>query len=266
MKFKILYTCNCIDKWMRDGLLNSIISARRFVSKEDIVVIFHPPLMDLDEIESMFLPYCDLRFIDDILTTPFAIHPSRGKGSERWYGEKLRIKDFEDENMLFLDCDTIVRHHPKKLFEGDFEFGGCAMDLLPQHWQSRTNVRIRTKRIFKIPYELTHCWEGSCLIFKKHTHTKIGNEWLRVLEEDRYLLDLCQSPNRKTYEQSALIPVVARNNLKTKILKMNKEIFFRCSYVDVDSMNGDVIIVHGNDLASKLGIIDEIETLKEELK
>jgi len=264
MKFKIFTSCNCFDKWMIDSLLDSVITARRFVNRDDIELAFHAPLVNLDEIDERFSPYCNINFYEDTLTTEFAIHPSQ-EGSSRWYGERLRVKNVKDKNVLLLDADTLVLKDPTHLFEGDFDFASCPKDTMPRHWQHTSNQRMRAKRVFKLPYDRTHIWGGP-QIFKNNAHKKIGDEWLRVMEKERHLMDICSSPNRKTYDQLSLTPAVARSDLKIKILKPWDDIFFRCSYADVEDMRDTVTIAHGNDLIDKLGLRKEIEKLKNEIR
>ena len=212
----------------------------------------------------MFSQYCNVIFTEEELTTPFAIHPSRGKGAERWYGERVNVKNFDEENVILLDSDTIMLNNPKRLFEGDFDFRSCPKDLISRQWQHTSNLRIRAKRVFKLDYERTHVWGGP-QIFKNYAHKKICDEWLRTIEKDRHHMDYCMSPNRKTYDQLSLTPVIARSNLKIATLEPGEDVFFRCSYADVDSLKDKVVIAHGNDLIEDLNLRSEINKLREEL-
>ncbi len=79
-------------------------------------------------------------------------------------------------------------------------------------------------------------------------------------------MDYCSSPNRKTYDQLSLTPVIAKSDLKIDLLLPWKDIFFRCSYANINDIQDSTVVAHGNNLINELGMIKEIEELKDMLK
>jgi len=260
--YVIFYTSNGCDEKLLIELKYSILSARRFLDKNKIKVFLHPPYReDMDNIISDITGIADVTFKYSHLTEPFAIHPlsEKWKNHKRYYGEKINVREIKEDNVILLDCDTIVYKNPDILFEGDFDFAGLAMDLIQEQWQYKSRILMPTKRVFKLTNNPdVHMWAGAYLVFKNGTHRLIGDDWLYYFNQ-KYLLDFTCKPNRKTYDQSALIPAVHKHNLKIKIL--NDYGYIYNVRDDSININEDVIIIHGNNLSEKLCMKDELDKL-----
>jgi len=262
VEYKIVYTLSD-NKKMLEELKYSILSAIKYVSKENIIVVFTPPsnLDDIHEIQKIATVYIKNKNI----AKPFSIHPLDSNPIYNHYGDKIYIKDIDCPNILFLDCDTIIYNNPDRLFEGDFDFGGIATDLIPEQWQCKSGVINSLRRIYRLYKQEIHLWDGGSLIFKNDSHKKIGDEWLRIYSEERDKLDYAMKPNRKTYDQASLTPAIYKYKLKTKV--------FDDSYIkkvrnnwSIEDIKNEVIILHGNYIWDVLGIKEELDILWETLK
>jgi hypothetical protein len=102
---------------MPKDLLKSIKTLLNFAEPSDIVVFYTPPRQDehMEFLESLGV---DLR-IRDHWGEPFKM----GREDEpSHYTDKLWICEIDEEEVIFLDCDTIVLEDPIQLLEGDFDF------------------------------------------------------------------------------------------------------------------------------------------------
>jgi hypothetical protein len=260
MKYKIVYTCSNNNK-MLEELKYSILSARRFIDKESIEVMFTPEIPNLDVIHSL-QKICNVRIYNKNINGTWAIHPEDPNNPRRHYGDKIYLCDTKAENVLFLDCDTIIYNDPSKLFEGDFDFAGMATDTYPWMWQYKSNRLSITKRVYKLHSDDVHMWDGGTLVFKNNCHKKIKEDWLRYYN-DRDMMDYCMQPNRKTYDQTSLVPVIHKHNLKTKVLSEDE--VMKCKLNWKDRMSDNNIILHGNYIWKKLNMEKELENVWENL-
>jgi len=260
-EYKIVYSTSKGEK-MIEELKYSILSARRYIGKEDIIVIFTPKYKD-DDVE-MIDKIATTIVKDENIAEPFSIHPLDENPIYKHYGDKIYIKDLDFANILFLDCDTIVYNDPGKLFDGDFDIGGIATDTIPEQWQYKSNAINMLRRVYMMHKKEVHLWDGGSLIFKNYAHKKIGNEWLRIFKEERKLLDYGMRPNRKTYDQTSLTPAIYKQNMKTKIFDDSYIKKVRGNWSE-KTINKDVIILHGNYIWNVLGIKNELDTIWETL-
>jgi len=260
-KYKIVYTISNNEK-MLEELKYSILSARRWLNKEDIVVIFTPPydnnsIKDIERIATVFIK-------DNNIASSFSIHPLSPNPIIKPYGDKIYIKDINCPNILFLDCDTIIYNNPDRLFEGDFDFGGIATDTIQEQWQYKSNSLQKLKRVYKLYNTDCHLWDGGTLIFKNFSHQKIASDWLDIYENERNLMDYSLRPNRKTYDQTSLTIAIYKHKLKTKIFDDSyiKKVRGNWSEDDIDD---NIILLHGNYIWNVLGIREELDGLWEDL-
>ena len=270
IEFKIFYACNGYEENLINACKYSVLSARRFLDREDIIVSFHPPydaemidkIIEIDE-------FAIIELNQHHIGKPFNIHPlsDEWKDNDRYYGEKINIRDVDSENVLLLDCDTLIINELSPLFEGDFDFGGRAMDLIENQWQNNSNLIIPTKRVLRlIKNKNVHMWAGAYCVFKNNFHKLIGDEWLDYYNNKRDILDYTCKPNRKTYDQSALIPAVHHNTNKIKLLNDTGYILNLNAKYNKNDLDDDVIILHGNNLVDELDLREELDMLSKKLK
>lgn len=259
--FKIVYTTGLKKRMLRD-LKHSILSARRFVNKDDVIVIFTPPL-DYSVIEE-FKKYATVIVKEKNLTKPFKIHPWQENDYEGYYGDKLYVKDIDYPNVLFLDCDTIVYNDPTPLFEGDFDFGGASSDGIKNRWRTKQRVRQKLRYYFKIPPKnYFQIWNAGHLVFKNYSHQKIAEDWLKYFNEKEKLKKAC----RKSEDDQFSISIAFGMRPEFKVKRFYEDKIFKIgwysnSYKDMDD---NVIIVHGDDLAENLNMIDELSKVEEKI-
>lgn len=117
---KIAYTFSSVKNMPKD-LLKSIKTTRSFVEADDIIVFYTPPREPehIDMLENLGV---DLRLRE---------HRSRafsmGKEDVKsYYTDKTWLCTVGDDQVIFLDCDTVVLEDPREILEGDFEFNARA--------------------------------------------------------------------------------------------------------------------------------------------
>lgn len=117
-----LYTVSDRGKMYKD-LINSINSLLRFVNPNQIIVIHTP---DVNHGYHKKLSMKGIRnIVMDNELKPFNIVKDNSRNRFGYYGEKIAKLDnpvLEDaDNVMFLDCDTVILRDVEKLFEYDFD-------------------------------------------------------------------------------------------------------------------------------------------------
>lgn len=204
--YKIVYTCGNKPKMVSD-LRDSINSALKYLNSNDIIVIFSSPY-DLNIVDE-FKTLCNVIVKDTNLTEPFNMHPHDSKDTPKLYGEKLWITTLPYKNILFLDCDTYINNNPDILYNGEFDFGGVAIDFPKKEinpWQVNQKILMKTKRIYKLKGDI-HIWNGGHLFFKNHLHNKIHDTWIRYFNDKSPMRII--SPIKNTDDQLSLTPTLS---------------------------------------------------------
>jgi hypothetical protein len=113
---KYAYTFSSRGNMPKD-LLKSIKSLKSYTDPSNIVVFYTPPRKDTHK-EFLDSLGVDVR-LRDHWGEPFKM----GREDEpSHYKDKLWICELEDDDVIFLDCDTVVLGDPCILLEGDFDF------------------------------------------------------------------------------------------------------------------------------------------------
>lgn len=125
----------------------------------------------------------------------------------RSYADKLWITESEKENVVFLDCDTLIMRDIWSVLEGDFEFKARPGSAEKKNWE----------RLFKENNEPYLDWmpNAGFLVFKNNKHREISEKWRDYyldLDDDSYT-----KGSKHHREQYALS--LAVSSLKT--VKMN---------------------------------------------
>jgi len=163
MMVTLTYTFSDVMK-LPDELYWSLKSASRFFTKNEIVVYYTPPRSEetLKRIEH----YCTVKLVPNISRTYKWLWMTH-----RCY-EKTWIKLTDDEEVLFLDCDTLVLRNPKELFLKDFEVG--VRKMMPYFdWKNWKKILDNKS--------LPFVWMPLCavILFKHYMHKDICEEWLK---------------------------------------------------------------------------------------
>ena len=104
-------------KGMVQQALRSIATLKQHVEAEKIHIFYTPPYDDRDE---EVLEDTGANIIKKENQTE-AFNVSRSL-PESHYGEKINLCSLEEENVVFLDCDTVIGNNIWEVLEGDFEF------------------------------------------------------------------------------------------------------------------------------------------------
>lgn len=198
-----VYTLSSRNRMIQQ-CLRSIATLKHYVDAEKIKIFYTPPYNEEDE---QALKDTGAEIIKkDNQTEAFNVSRSL---PERHYGEKVNLCSLEEENVVFLDCDTVVGNNIWEVLEGDFEF-----KARPSH---RFNDKKEWKHLFNErdrPY-LDWMPNAGFLVFKRGAHRKIREHWAKFVSED---LDF-QMDKVDHHEQYALALAVS----DLKIHEMEKE-------------------------------------------
>ena len=97
--------------------IRSVKTLKTYVEPEKINLFYTPPHDEYDERE---LKKLDVNLIKkENKTEGFSIHSGDEQGH---YGEKVNLCTIEAENVVFLDCDTLILEDIWKVIEGDYDF------------------------------------------------------------------------------------------------------------------------------------------------
>ncbi len=181
MSFKIVYTAND-DRFFMLQLYKSLSSLSKFVDKEYIDVIFNPEITNKrnrDKIEQYANAVSGSTYADKIDLPPF-----------RYKYDALCI---DTDELIFLDCDTIVLKDVTELLDGDYDFFAREEPCRSVYgeykptWNETTWLENLRKKEYTIPFN------DGFMIFKNRTHNKIKFDFI-----DNYLLyynKVTKSPN-----------------------------------------------------------------------
>ncbi len=198
---EFIYTLSS-RKGMVQQALRSIATLKQYVEPEQIRIFYTPPY---DQEDEKALEKTGATVIKKENQTE-AFNVSRSL-PESHYGEKINLCNIDAENVVFLDCDTVVGNNIWRVLEGDFEF-----KARPAH---RFNDQKDWKQLFDKrdrPY-LDWMPNAGFLIFKQKAHKKIKDDWIRFIGED---LDF-QMGKVNHHEQYAL--ALAVSDLKIHEMK-----------------------------------------------
>lgn len=197
---KIVYTTSDV----RDLVpltLKSLKSLSKFTDKKNIIVFYTPPRSNRNLVKLQQLAV--VKQASNIIK-PFRVHQHQiGR-----YGEKIHICDVDCLNVIFLDCDTVIKKDLTPLLDGEFDFAArseifdFATRSKLQEYQSSWETMF--KQFNKKPIPMPN---SGFMIFKNYCHKKIGEEWRKLMESDstfgdRYIareqctLALCISEKR----------------------------------------------------------------------
>lgn len=205
--------------------IKSIKSLLRFTNKENIIVFYTPPRSSQNLVK-----LSRLAVVKQVpsLTKSFFVkqHNSTGR-----YGEKIHLCDVDCPNVVFLDCDTIVKKNLLPLLEGDFDFAArCDIDGKTGQivWESEV-WKSMFKKVGRKPIPMPN---SGFMIFKNYCHRKIREEWMKMMSGG------LPEPHYSAKEQCALALCVGAKRIKW--LSSCEHAF---GWLDEDK--GDTYILHG---------------------
>lgn len=188
------------DKMVKN-LIRSIKSLTRYVDEADITVFHTPPRKqsDREELEQLGVTVVD----DQADLPPFALHLFE---RPKPYVQKWNVTKVNAENVVFLDCDTVVLDDIWEVIEGDFEFKArpAGPDDHLDDWRS----------MFREFDEEPLDWYPNCgfLVFKDRLHKRVAEDWAEYIERD-----LPFYHEAYTKEQYALALAVAGHDISKMI-------------------------------------------------
>ena len=189
-------------KGMVQQCLRSIATLKQHVDPEKIKIFYTPPYEESDE---KALEATGAEIIKKENQTE-AFNVSRSL-PESHYGEKINLCNLDAENVVFLDCDTVVGNDIWELIEGDFEFSARFEHF--DEWEELFEKH-NEDYIEGMP-------NAGFLIFKDGMHKQIQDKWVHYVQKD---LDF-QIGKLRHDEQYALALAVSAAD--ADIRRMNKE-------------------------------------------
>lgn len=158
-------------KGMVQQALRSIATLKQHVEAENIHVFYTPPY---DEGDEKTLRDTGVNIVKKENQTE-AFNVSRSL-PESHYGEKINLCNIESENVVFLDCDTVIGNNIWEVIEGDFEFKARPEEPPEdEKWRS----------LFEKYDEPYMGWmpNAGFLIFKDGFHRDLEDKWLNYFQE-----------------------------------------------------------------------------------
>jgi hypothetical protein len=160
-------------KGMVQQCLRSIATLKQHVEPEHIKIFYTPPY---DEKDEKALKQTGAELIKKENQTE-AFNVSRSL-PESHYGEKINLCNIDAENVVFLDCDTVVGNNIWEVIEGDFEFKARPAHRFndDESWKSMFDKRERSY--------LDWMPNAGFLIFKDRSHKNIQDEWADLVAQE----------------------------------------------------------------------------------
>lgn len=223
---KVVYTLSN-RKPLFSQCLKSIRTLSSFVDKRDIQIFYTPPRSRRGEGK--------LRRIAEVIkapniTKPFVFDRARGFGR---YGEKIHLCEVKDSEVIFLDCDTLIKKDLTELLDFKYDISARIGEPLNSEidlykWQEIAQARNK----FPIPILNT-----GFLIFMDRAHHKIKDEWLRFQNEE------LPNPHPRNYlkDQYAFSLAVSQG-YTLRFMERDEHAF-----VWLDEENEDTYVLHGYD-------------------
>ncbi len=186
-------------KLMVQQAIRSIKTLKNYVEPEKINVFYTPPYDEHDEKELEKLGVNLIK--EENETEGFSIGSVEEKGH---YGEKAKLCGLEAENVVFLDCDTVVLEDIWKVIEGDFDFKARP--------GSESQETEEWRKMFEKRDEEYMGWmpNAGLLILKNNTHKEIGEKWLEYINSQIEY----QVSDINHHEQYALALTISDYNLE----------------------------------------------------
>lgn len=206
-KTEFVYTLSS-RKLMVQQAIRSIKTLKDQVSPEKINVFYTPPYDEHDEKQ---LEKLGINLVKtENQTQSFSISTGDEEGH---YGEKTNLCTIESENVVFLDCDTLVLDDIWKVIEGDFDFKARPGNagIHEEKW-SKMFEREGEEYIDWMP-------NAGFLVFKNGIHQEIGEKWLNYTNKDLQY----ERENMNHHEQYALALSISK--YKTKKMTENEHVF-----------------------------------------
>lgn len=184
---KYVYTLSDVGAMFNWTFL-SIKSLEKWVDVSDIIVFYTPP-RNKDHIETLE----DLGVQVEVVNNRTDSFQAFESGSERHYGEKTWVSEVDAEDVVFLDCDTLIFGDITEVLEGEFDVKARpgTSEVVEDEW----------KKMFERFGESYIDWmpNAGFLVFKNGVHKELGDKWMKYLHTE---LGYEQEANHK--EQYAL--------------------------------------------------------------
>jgi hypothetical protein len=198
---KFVYTLSSKGSMVSEAI-TSICTLKRKVDPSKIFVIYTPPYDPKDE---RFIRSTGVNIIKSKnQTQAFSMF---GTDEPSHYGEKIKITDIECENLVFLDCDTVVTGNIWRVLDGDFDIKARpgTTGTEDQEWEDLFD-RFNEEYLDFMP-------NTGFLVFKNKSHRDIGDSWLSyvnasldydrgVLHKEQYALAL--AAGHKNWEKMTM--------------------------------------------------------------
>lgn len=169
---KYAYTLSSRNNMVEDIII-SISTLKNYVSSDEIVVYYTPPYNDQDEEKLRELGINLIK--EENETNPFNIFEGENKSH---YGEKIKSTQLDCQNLVFLDCDTVILNDIRKVLEGGFDVkarpGTTGEE--DEEWRNLFE-RFDEEYLDFMP-------NAGFLVFKNRTHQDIGEKWLEYVNTD----------------------------------------------------------------------------------
>ena len=163
---KFFYTLSSKGTMVKETI-HSIKTLKNYVKPGKINVVFTPPINqnDVEKINSLGVKTIRRK------NRAESFHMS-SYDSDRNYGDKMWLCDIESDNLVFLDCDTLVLENIWKVISGNYEFKArLTEEEMTEEWKDLFHQN-EDQIIDKM-------FNAGFLIFKEEAHKDIADDWER---------------------------------------------------------------------------------------
>lgn len=173
---KYVYTCSGV-KDLIENLQESVESLKEYADPGQIVVYATPPL-NSNDIEKLIDLNVDVRLRPNF-SRKVTVHDF---GEPSHFSDKFYITEVEAENVIFLDCDTLVFNNPKALIDGDFKFASLLTSRSKdESWQNSLRTLFEKEGVEGF-FEREP--STGFMIFKDNFHKQVRESLSRFLKSD----------------------------------------------------------------------------------
>lgn len=222
---KFFYTLSSRGE-MVQKIFYSIVSLTNYVEPQNIKVVFTPPILE-EDVEKIQELGVEVEEKDHAVNKMFR---KNGYDDLKSYGDKLWLTEERAENIVFLDCDTLIMGDIWKVLEGDFDFKARPANEKLKGW----------KNLFEANNEPLMDWmpNAGFLVFKQSTHRNISEKWRQYyLEID----DRSYNESGTIYREQYALALAVSSLKKQKMTSLEHRMDW------ADSPNTEGILYHYSD-------------------
>ena len=204
LDYSVFYTLSDIRGYHK-FLDNSLKSVERFVEPGNIIVVYTPPINE--------------KHIESLRVRGYQIYVKPTPVGGWRFAAKNYLCDVETENLIFIDCDTVVYKDIRELLTRDKDYSFAARIGKT----SSVGDKVWEGTFKKFGLRQLPMFNSGFMIFRDGLHNCIKDEWIEYLK--MYLSNELELPHkdRTMINQHALTLAISRYVPESNIWYLGKE-------------------------------------------